>query len=552
MSTYTSEPGTRLAGRYRLVDQTSAGTGWTYWKATDETLARPVTVLTFAPGFPRIGETVTAARAASRLNESRFAQVFDVDDSGEIAYVVLEWVRGETLADMVAEGPLEPRRAVTVLAEATHALAAAHRVGQAHLHLNPSCLHWTPGGGVKIWGLGIDAALAGPDLASTDLAGTAPAGPDLASPTLAGTDLAGTDLAGTAPAEAEQSDIVDTRGLAWLLYAALTGYWPGPGSTTLPPAPTESDGTPCTPRQVMAGVPAAIDSVTCRAMFQQPNRQGPPLTTPTAFADALSEVTPRPVPPALPRKPTSAFAATDTYRLTDDGTNATRGPTGGMPPSAGYRRRHPASERSAVARAMVSAVIVLVLAAVAVTAWAISRSLHHSASAGPSSNQQRSSSSGPAAAASVVLKPTGISVYNLQGTTDDPGEAQYALGGSSGKFWHTEYYLQYPQFGHLKSGVGLLLDMGSQVRLSQVNVQFGTSCCTHATIELGNSATGPLSSFTPVASSTTAAGNTTFPVSSNATGQYVLIWITYLPPLPGQADAYQAQIYDVVVHGAAT
>ena len=44
--------GTRLAGRYRLVDQVGSGTGWTYWKATDETLARSVTVLTFATGFP--------------------------------------------------------------------------------------------------------------------------------------------------------------------------------------------------------------------------------------------------------------------------------------------------------------------------------------------------------------------------------------------------------------------------------------------------------------------------------------------------------------------
>ena len=72
MSTYTSEPGTRLAGRYRLVDQVTSGTGWTYWKATDETLARSVTVLTFATGFPRVTETVTAARAASRLGDPRF------------------------------------------------------------------------------------------------------------------------------------------------------------------------------------------------------------------------------------------------------------------------------------------------------------------------------------------------------------------------------------------------------------------------------------------------------------------------------------------------
>jgi len=54
MSTYTSEPGTRLAGRYRLEDQVDAGGGWALWKAIDEILARAVTVVTFADGFPRV------------------------------------------------------------------------------------------------------------------------------------------------------------------------------------------------------------------------------------------------------------------------------------------------------------------------------------------------------------------------------------------------------------------------------------------------------------------------------------------------------------------
>src|ERR1700752_5049829 len=97
MSTYTSEPGTRLAGRYRLVDQTSTGTGWTFWKATDETLARSVPVLTFASGFPMVAGAIPAARAASRLGDPRFSQVFDVEDADELAYVVLEWVAAESL-----------------------------------------------------------------------------------------------------------------------------------------------------------------------------------------------------------------------------------------------------------------------------------------------------------------------------------------------------------------------------------------------------------------------------------------------------------------------
>src|SRR5258707_361572 len=146
MSTYTSEPGTRLAGRYRLVDQVTSGTGWTYWKATDETLARFVTVLTFATGFPRVAETVTAARAASRLGDPRFSQVFDVEDGEELAYVVLEWVAAESLLDMLSEGPLDPARASALMVEAARAVVVAHEIGLAHLRLDPACLDWTAGG----------------------------------------------------------------------------------------------------------------------------------------------------------------------------------------------------------------------------------------------------------------------------------------------------------------------------------------------------------------------------------------------------------------------
>src|SRR5271165_3060863 len=281
MSTYTSEPGTRLAGRYRLVDQVGAGAGWTYWKATDETLARSVTVLTFATGFPRVAETVTAARAASRLGDPRFSQVFDVEDADEFAYVVLEWVASESLLDMLSEGPLDPPRAALMVAEAARAIAAAHEVGLAHLRLDPACLHWTPGGGVKIAGLGIQAALAGPDLTSLTAAEDG----------------------------ADDPEVTDTRDLARLLYAALTGYWPGDRGSAgsapglLPPAP-ENDGGPCTPRQVSAGVPAGIDDVTCRALFQRPSRHGPALSTAAMFADALTSAAPpmpwpAPAPPGL-------------------------------------------------------------------------------------------------------------------------------------------------------------------------------------------------------------------------------------------------------------
>ena len=205
------------------------------------------------------------------------------------AYVVMEWVVGDSLLDMLSEGPLDPPRAAALVAEAAQAIASAHAAGLTHLRLEPACLHWTAGGGVKITGLGIDAALTGPELALRRGPGRRP-------------------------------ELTDTRDLARLLYAALTGYWPADGRRRarrrpglLPPAP-EADGSPCTPRQVSAGVPASIDDVTCRALFQRPSRHGPALSTPAMFADALAQVAP-PVPLPLPVSappPSAGPAATAT------------------------------------------------------------------------------------------------------------------------------------------------------------------------------------------------------------------------------------------------
>jgi len=539
MSTYTSEPGTRLAGRYRLVDQVSSGTGWTYWKATDETLARSVTVLTFATGFPRIAETVTAARAASRLGDPRFSQVFDVEDGEELAYVVLEWVAGASLLDMLSEGPLDPARASALMVEAARAIAVAHGIGLAHLRLDPACLHWTAGGGVKIVGLGIDAALAGPDPKTL-----------------------------TAPGEGtDDPELIDTRDLARLLYAALTGYWPGqPGSAgsvpgsppqaarpaLLPPAPENGSGL-CTPRQVSADVPAGVDEVTCRALFQRSNRHGPALSTAAMFADALASAAP-PMP-----LPFSAGAAPVTrvdragYGYRRDGSSGPYPPEAVPIPGPHLRPgggRKPPGRRSSAVRAVIGVVIVLVLAAIGVAAWSVSRSLQHSAAPAPSGTHSPSHT----AAAAVPLRPVSAAVYNPLGSSsdDDPSGAPKAIDGDPGTFWHTSYYLGHPQFGNLKKGTGLILDMGRPVRLSQLAVQFSASCCTHVVIEVGNSNTvssATLSTFTTVQSSSAAHGSTTFDVTKPVPGRYVLIWITGLPPLAGSPGKDEALIYDVTAHG---
>jgi len=85
-------------------------------------------------------------------------------------------------------------------------------------------------------------------------------------------------------------------------------------------------------------------------------------------------------------------------------------------------------------------------------------------------------------------------------------------------------------------------------------VQFGTVCCTHAEIEIGNNDTqtaSTLKTFTELQSSSTAVNATTFDTTKNTTGRYVLIWITDLPLEAGYNNQYQALIYNIVVHGSA-
>ncbi|MBO0776804.1 MAG: protein kinase family protein, partial [Actinobacteria bacterium] len=381
MSTFISDPGTRLGGRYRLEDRVSASDGWSAWKAIDEILARPVAVLTFAPGFPRIREVVTAARAASRLTDARLAQVFDVEDNWDQAYVVMEWVTGDSLDDLLADGPLEPARSAEIIAEGAEALASAHAAGLAHLCLNPTSLRWSPFGGLKIAGVGIDAALSG---ITTD------------DPALA-----------------------DTIGLGRLLYAALTAHWPGPAWPTLAPAP-EADGQLCAPHQVRAGVPAALDEITCRALFQQ-RHGGPPLATPAMLADALATAMPAPLLPPPVAAPAgrgyrndSGYQASygtgyDTGYGTRAGGTASRtgpghwdaGPAGrhGGPPAHHGGRAGGGWSRIAMIVAGVAVVLIIALLVLAV------RTLGNHGGAPARAGSHHASSAPPAASKIAVLTP---------------------------------------------------------------------------------------------------------------------------------------------------
>jgi len=559
MTTYTSEPGTRLGGRYRLEDRIAAGSGWAAWKAIDETLARAVTVFTFAQGFPRVAEVVTAARAASRLTDPRLAHVFDVEDAWDRAYIVMEWAAGETLGDLLAEGPLEPYRAARMMAEAAAALSSAHAAGVAHMCLSPGSVRWSQTGEVKVVGLGIDAALSG---VCTD------------NPVL-----------------------TDTQGLGQLLYAALTGHWPGPDYPPLPPAPL-ADGQPCSPRQVLAGVPLALSDIACRAMQLRGRDLGEPLAVPDELASALVAVLPPILPPALPPRQQAA-AAPDQYagypqqetarrrwprgtgeagwseasgwsgeadgatqarwsdgaaqpddswqlaetgqggRLGRHGTRASRTPGRRAIPRGGLRSR----------LSMVSIAVagVLVLAAIAAfTLWP----RHGSTPPG----QQTGKSASPSASVGALL-PAGATGFDPLTPGDTGNEntqyARYAIDGNPKTAWVSQWYRS-AKFGGLKKGSGLIIDMGKSVSFSSVTVTFGPVPGADVELLVGNSSErsqANLASMKTVASRGNVSGIQTFQLTGAASGRYLVIWFTTLPRAPRSQDQWMAEVFNVAIKG---
>ncbi|MCF6468207.1 serine/threonine protein kinase [Nonomuraea sp. MG754425] len=500
-STSAVEPGTRLAERFRLEDRVSESDGATLWKAIDEILARPVAVHTFSPDFPRVHEVVTAARAASRLTDPRLTQVFDAAEEDKRSYVVSEWVTGESLTDLLANGPLEPERAAGLVAEAAEALAHAHRAQLYHLCLRPSHLMWTSGNTVKVLGVAVDAAMWG---LTTD-----------------------------------QPALDDAEGLGRLLYAGLTGLWPGDEEEGGLPAAPMTDGHFCTPRQAIAGVPGYLDAVTVRACLPESRRGQGALSSPAEVADALADVArPMPIPISYPSTPAVASASHTEGLDLAHRQHAAPGPP--LPPLPPPHRPSSGGGRT-FNRVLMTLVVLLIIAAVGVGAWTIGRSLGSPTASQSTSASPTSSASATAAAA--VVKPVKASGFDPLGDGDEKSDiAKLAIDGKPGTLWKTETYTS-ADLGRLKDGVGLLLDMGKSVQISDVVATL--SDAPGATVELKVGDSPELGSLKTVATKKNAAGKTTLAPAEATSGQYVLIWFTRVPT---DAGTFHGTIYEVVVH----
>jgi cytoskeletal protein RodZ len=169
-----------------------------------------------------------------------------------------------------------------------------------------------------------------------------------------------------------------------------------------------------------------------------------------------------------------------------------------------------------------------------------------------STAQASTAQASPSATASVspvaaqALAPASVAAFGPAGTADgdNPQLAPLAVGGNPARPWYSQWYAT-AEFGQLKAGTGLLLDMGHPVTVSSVRLSLVSRSGADLQLRAGSK---PASAWLPrVASASNAGGTVQVRLGAPVHVRYLLIWFTKLPP--DAAGTYQAGVYQISVQG---
>jgi eukaryotic-like serine/threonine-protein kinase len=222
------------------------------------------------------------ARAVSSLNHPNICHLYDIGSQDGTAYLVMEYLEGETLADRLRKGALPLKQVLEFGVQITEALATAHRAGILHRDLKPGNVMLTPGG-AKLLDFGL--AKTAPTLSgvSSAVTGMTPSTPtmtiaELTSPaqplTLQGT-IVGTFqyMAPEVLQGAEADARSDIFSLGCVLYEMVTGRraFEGKSQLSVLTAILEKDPDPVS--QVMPASPPALDHVVKTCLEKNPEER---------------------------------------------------------------------------------------------------------------------------------------------------------------------------------------------------------------------------------------------------------------------------------------
>lgn len=252
-----------LAGRYQLGPLLGRGGMAEVYEGFDDRLARSVAVKMLRPDMaaqPDVRRRFEAeAQAAARLSHPNAVAVFDTGEDDGVPFIVMERLPGETLADRIQGGPLDPDWLRRLAGDVLGALGAAHAAGLVHRDVKPGNILIAADGCAKVADFGIAKSLE--EAGAADLTGV---GQLIGTPAY----LAPERLEGHAASP--QSDLY---AVGVVLYEALAGVKPFSGTTPLVVAHAVSRGEYTPLVELQADVPDDLRAAVERAMDRDPDQR---------------------------------------------------------------------------------------------------------------------------------------------------------------------------------------------------------------------------------------------------------------------------------------
>ncbi|MCW2842083.1 MAG: pknB [Aeromicrobium sp.] len=250
-----------LNERYLMGERIARGGMASVFKATDQRLDREVAIKVMHHGLGDdqqfTGRFVREAKSAAKLNHRNVVSVFDQGTDGDITYLVMEYVPGHTLRDVMrAEAPMPPYRALELVEQVLIALSAAHAARIIHRDVKPENVLITPDGDVKVADFGLARAVS-------------------AATTATGGTLIGT-VSYLAP-EIVTNDGADARSDVYacgaMLYEMLTGFKPHSGESPIQVAYKHVHEDIGAPSALQPGIPEYVDALVARATVRDRNQR---------------------------------------------------------------------------------------------------------------------------------------------------------------------------------------------------------------------------------------------------------------------------------------
>jgi serine/threonine protein kinase len=254
-----------IAGKFpqfEILECLGRGGMGVVYKARQKSLNRLVAIKILAPEREHdskfAGRFAREAELLAKLSHPHIVTIHDFGETGGLYYLVMEFVDGVSLRDLLREGKLEPEQALAIVPEICDALQFAHDHGIVHRDIKPENILLNRLGRVKVADFGLAKLVA--NAADIEPAQSAPTTPPADDLTEAGKTMGTPNY--MAPEQTQNPDAVDSRAdiysLGVVFYQMLTGELPG----KLIEAPS---------RKVQIDV--RLDEVVLRALEREPGRR---------------------------------------------------------------------------------------------------------------------------------------------------------------------------------------------------------------------------------------------------------------------------------------